>query len=406
MAAWFMACGGLASDGSVSEAGNDGTGGGAGSEARSPGDPAFVPPDQTNVVVRETCEDNPLLAGCSPPLDDPVSYEPGLVCNGPRGSAGCAPSPSASGEEEIDDLIPEGSQASFVLLAYCGPCHTPAAAMNTGAIPGPTDIQDWGLMMQEGYIESCSADRSPLIAAMQDAVQIEVPSDDIETVKRQIEVDCTDAQKRCASSPEEPGCVGVRVELMLEQRCGSCHGAAGRAEAARAGVSVEGMSYIDNLPRLIEDEKLIACEPNRSPILRRAQDGSMPPAPARKYPFSERDVALLTGFIDGLCPGSASSAPEAAEQRRIEASLEAQCGECHGAAAAESGQVQGQLGDIGSVDALIRGGRIVPCLSDASSVVGRIEDGSMPPPDSFGPRPSEDDQRALRAYIDRPCAGP
>ena len=132
----------------------------------------------------------------------------------------------------------------------------------------------------------------------------------------------------------------------------------------------------------------------------------MPPAPARKYPFSDRDVALLTDFIDGLCPGPASSAPEAAEQRRIEASLEAQCGDCHGTVAAESAQIQGQLGDIGSVDALIRSRQIVPCLSNASSVVRRIEDGSMPPPDSSGPRPSEDDQRALRAFIDRPCAGP
>jgi hypothetical protein len=55
---------------------------------------------------------------------------------------------------------------------------------------------------------------------------------------------------------------------------------------------------------------------------------------------------------------------------------------------------------------LIEEQTILPCQPQMSRLLIRARDGSMPPPESTGPRPSEEDVLAIRRYLGRPCAGP
>ncbi len=95
-----------------------------------------------------------------------------------------------------------------------------------------------------------------------------------------------------------PGCAALLAEAVLERDCGSCHGQAAR-EAPGLG---EGMTYIDDMAQLLANGQVIACASSDSPLLFRAQDGSMPPPASRGgFAVKGRDLAQVSEFIDGLC---------------------------------------------------------------------------------------------------------
>lgn len=85
--------------------------------------------------------------------------------------------------------------------------------------------------------------------------------------------------------------------------------------------------------------------------------------------------------------------------------LRANCGQCHGPdltpAAARAG-----MNFIDDIDALVNEGKIQPLDSESSPVVRRMRDGSMPPLNSNGPRPSTQDIELVADFVDNPLFWP
>lgn len=358
---------------------------------------------------------------CNPFIGNGCEMPVGCAATSPRcppptaSSTGDAPVPREPPPPDVSpqpELPPESAPlnlppdaAENVLASVCGQCHGPLPESADFIQGGLGNIQDYGALREAGYIVDCSPESSRIIQVMRSG-SMPPPSSglprvteaDIGVVASTIELDCTDSERLCAGDPALPGCGAVLAELALERACGDCHG-----ERARGlGSVLGGMSYVDDMAQLIENAQVVPCQSEVSPLLARARDGSMP-APSSRFwsAWSPRVDAVVASFIDGLCPGPASP-----EQLQVEGLLGTYCGDCHGQRAVELGQVQGGMDDIESVDALIRAGRLVPCVSNGSLIIQRMRDGSMPPPASLGPRPSDAEIQLIADFVDRPCAGP
>lgn len=122
---------------------------GCGDGINSPPVDDDVPP----VVVRQTCDDNPLLAGCSAsPDDDPVD-----------------PSPDAPGSSEAptSELELARAAAENVLRANCGQCHGPQLTA-AGARAGMNYIDDIDELVNQGKLVPLDAEASPVVSRMFD----------------------------------------------------------------------------------------------------------------------------------------------------------------------------------------------------------------------------------------------
>jgi hypothetical protein len=175
----LSACGGRAADGLLPD--------GSGPTIINVPTANDPPRDQQGVFGprRETCEDNPLLAGCALPVD---------ICRDSPQSAGCsAPEP----EPPVDQLLYEVTAAQNVLLVYCGACHGPALTPNQ-ASASFNYVNDWDRLIDVGLIERCSPERSPIIELMRTGDMPPAGSGlppvseaDINVVEVAINLDCT-----------------------------------------------------------------------------------------------------------------------------------------------------------------------------------------------------------------------
>lgn len=143
-----------------------------------PGASTDIPVEPTPGVVRETCTDNPLLAGCAPPEPAPAT------------GGGAAPAPAPVDTTNPIELA--RAQAENVLASNCGQCHGPALTP-AQASAGMNYIDDIDRLVDEGKIVPLNADGSRIVQRMRDgsmppfSTGRTVAEDDIETVARFID---------------------------------------------------------------------------------------------------------------------------------------------------------------------------------------------------------------------------
>jgi mono/diheme cytochrome c family protein len=137
--------------------------------------------DEPTVVrpIRETCDDNPLLAGC------------------PYANTGGTSPPPRTPREPSSDIEPQYvAAARNVLDANCGACHGPELTelQASGAI---NYIDDWNQLIQAGLIEPCEPESSRIIEVMRTGEmpparsgQNTVTDADVSVVVVAIELDC------------------------------------------------------------------------------------------------------------------------------------------------------------------------------------------------------------------------
>lgn len=79
------------------------------------------------------------------------------------------------------------------------------------------------------------------------------------------------------------------VKRILDTHCHRCHGQDGAIEG--------GFNYVLDLPKLLDRKKLLPGNAGRSPLLRRIDDGTMPP-PGEKPRVSDADLATLKAWVN------------------------------------------------------------------------------------------------------------
>ena len=141
VSAALSACGGRATDGLGPDA--DG--------------PVISEPDDEEPSTvrprRETCADNPLLAGCP------------YASTG--GSSSVSPAEPVAPPENSPDVVPQylAAAAENVLASNCGGCHG-GALTESQASATINYIDDWDRLIQTGLIVPCSPRRSRIIQVM------------------------------------------------------------------------------------------------------------------------------------------------------------------------------------------------------------------------------------------------
>jgi mono/diheme cytochrome c family protein len=83
------------------------------------------------------------------------------------------------------------------------------------------------------------------------------------------------------------------AENVLRVNCGQCHGPQLTPAAARAG-----MNFIDDIDELVNQGKIVPLDSERSPVVRRMKEGSMPPLGTNGPRPNERDISLVEQFVD------------------------------------------------------------------------------------------------------------
>jgi mono/diheme cytochrome c family protein len=98
-------------------------------------------------------------------------------------------------------------------------------------------------------------------------------------------------------TPDKPKPLGaaelakVAAQNVLEANCGGCHGSQLTQQGAKAG-----MNYIDDMVKLVANQKVVPLDSQASVIVRRMRDGSMPPSGGLRV--TDADIQIVANFID------------------------------------------------------------------------------------------------------------
>lgn len=191
----------------------------------------------------------------------------------------------------------------------------------------------------------------------------------------------------------------VRMEALLDEQCGVCHGA--QARRACSGVC-DGMTYIDDMTALLDTEKILPCNWRGSAIARRMRDRSMPPAYSGVPPMSAGLQGELEEFVEGMCAQLLE--PGSLRRSVVEQALVESCGACHTSGTTDAGTLPGVAPRVDDLEALTDEGLVIPCRAQSSPLILAIQSGRMPPPESGQPPMSAEQLATLISIIDSPCA--
>ncbi len=154
----------------------------------------------------------------------------------------------------------------------------------------------------------------------------------------------------------------------------------------------------------------LACGNDSDPIEPRVAPEA-PEAPTEIVRDTCADNPLLAGCqgpnptpSPGPAPGNSNRPPAAVSELDLaraaaENILRANCGQCHGPALTPATARAG-MNYIDDIDLLVENGKLMPLDAEASSVVRRMRDGSMPPVGTSGPRPSTRDIDTVAQFVD------
>jgi WD40 repeat protein/mono/diheme cytochrome c family protein len=92
---------------------------------------------------------------------------------------------------------------------------------------------------------------------------------------------------------EDPAALARKARAVLEANCHRCHGKDGAVEG--------GFNYVVDLDRLLVRHKVVAGNPDQSPLFRRVAAGKMPPPGEGPRPSAD-DIAVLRRWIEAGAP--------------------------------------------------------------------------------------------------------
>src|ERR1700676_198323 len=91
----------------------------------------------------------------------------------------------------------------------------------------------------------------------------------------------------------DPAALSTNALAVLNTNCHRCHGQDGTAEG--------GMNFILDPAKLVARKKIVAGQPEQSPLYKRVSTGKMPPSGEQPRPSAE-DVALIRQWIEAGAP--------------------------------------------------------------------------------------------------------
>jgi len=103
----------------------------------------------------------------------------------------------------------------------------------------------------------------------------------------------TTVDPSASAQPTELDLARAAAENILRSNCGQCHGSQLTSTSASGG-----MNYIEDIDQLVQNGKITPLDSDKSFIIRRMRDGSMPPASSTGPRPSDQDILTVAQFID------------------------------------------------------------------------------------------------------------
>jgi hypothetical protein len=288
-----LACAAAGCGGKAVDAAPPGASGGAAAYGPGPipaGTSALPPGANPDAPLRgipppETCDDNPLLAGCR--------------ISAPAASPALAASPSAPPAANANVAAVVGVET--VLGERCGSCHGGEPSVERcGTCDGLYYVENLRRLIQAGQVTPCSWQGSSLYQRIQDGSMPPPGSSATRLTSRELALVGNFVDGLCSAltdgGPEDAE--RAQIESWLGKDCGTCHGPAASPGAGSALSTLDGAG---DVRELLEAGLIVPCDPEGSPLVQELRDTSMPPLGVSAHQPDRSMLRRLISFIARPC---------------------------------------------------------------------------------------------------------